>query len=263
MDRLSWPTCILLGILLGLGAVAAQRTEADRTATVTADGAPQQPATSGDDTSSRSDAGSAGDASDVAPDTGRKDNYTVTLTFDDGPHPTYTPEVLDLLEQYDATAVFCMVGKEAAAHPQLVRKVVAAGHSLCNHSYTHDEQLADRTADRIKQEISKTAKALETAVDDADVRYFRQPGVHVQPQVEPIAESFDLAPLNWTIDPRDWSRPGTESIVQGVLSELRPGAIVLLHDGGGDRSQTVAALEQILSGIDLAGYSYVVPGERP
>jgi peptidoglycan/xylan/chitin deacetylase (PgdA/CDA1 family) len=191
------------------------------------------------------------------------DRYTLTLTFDDGPNPTYTPQVLALLHKHDATAVFCVVGQSVHDYPQLVQRTVAAGHTLCNHTYAHDGQFSKRTKQDMVRDISRTKEEIDSAVGGrATVPYFRQPNTYVQPSVMPVLESLDLRPLDWTIDPRDWSRPGADAIVQSVLGQLRPGAVVLLHDGGGDRSQTVAALEQILDGIDAAGYRYVMPGEK-
>ncbi|TDD68306.1 polysaccharide deacetylase family protein [Jiangella aurantiaca] len=197
------------------------------------------------------------------PDTGGvAEDYTVTLTFDDGPHPVYTPQVLELLEEHDAIAVFCMVGQRAREHPEIVRQVVDAGHALCNHTDTHDEKLSERTREEIERQITETDEALDDAVGgDTEVRWFRQPATFVQPQVETVLGDHGLEPLDWTLDPRDWSRPGTESIVQDVLGGLEPGSVILLHDGGGDRSQTVAALDQILTGLDAAGYRYVLPGD--
>lgn len=259
MNQLSWPTTILLGILLGLAAVAADRSVDPPQASAPDPKTSQPPAPSG--------GGGGGDV-ETNPDTGgvpvSADEYVLTLTFDDGPNPTYTPQVLDLLDSHDATAVFCVIGKRVREHPEVVRQIVDAGHALCIHTYTHDEQLSERNRDEIDKEISDTIDAIEAAVgDQTDVRFFRQPNTHVQPQVRPAIDEFRLEPLDWTIDPRDWSRPGSMSIVQDVLNQIRPGAVVLLHDGGGDRSQTVTALEQILDGLDAAGYRHVLPGESP
>ncbi|TDE09441.1 polysaccharide deacetylase family protein [Jiangella asiatica] len=271
MNQLSWPATILLGILLGLAAVGAERS-ADDEGAAAAGGATASPTASsdgGDGPDSGSGSGeSSGDSSadsdgETSPDTGGEPlDYSVTLTFDDGPHPVYTPQVLELLDQYDATAVFCVVGQRLREHPEVVRQIVDAGHALCNHTDTHDDQLSERDRDEIEQQIAEADEAIDTAVgDDVAVRYFRQPNTAVQPEVEEVLDEFGLEPLDWTVDPRDWSRPGTMSIVQDVLGQIRPGAVILLHDGGGDRSQTVAALEQILAGLDAAGYRTVLPGD--
>ncbi|PZF82896.1 polysaccharide deacetylase family protein [Jiangella anatolica] len=274
MNNLSWPATILIGIMVGLIAVAADNRDTDRddpTASPSASASPSAGADSGSGGSGSggsgsgdSDGESGGDSDgDTNPDTGGDpEEYTVTLTFDDGPHPVYTPQVLQLLEEHDAIAVFCMVGRAAREHPELVRQVVDAGHALCNHTDTHDEKLSERTREQIERQITETDEALDDAVGgDTEVRWFRQPGTYVQPQIEGVIDDLGLEPLDWTVDPRDWSRPGTVPIVQSVLSRLEPGSVILLHDGGGDRSQTVAALDQILTGLDAAGYRYVLPGD--
>ncbi|WP_051426066.1 polysaccharide deacetylase family protein [Jiangella gansuensis] len=275
MNNLSWPATILLGIMLGLVAVAAERTADEERRGSIADGAtaaPSEPGATGDADDGRSggdagdegaEGGDGGSGGETSPDTGGASvDYAVTLTFDDGPHPVYTPQVLDLLEQHDATAVFCVVGQRVREHPEVLRQVVDAGHALCNHTDTHDDELADRDRDKIERQIAEADEAIEAALGgEADVPYFRQPNTAVQPEVEPVLDDLGLRPLDWTVDPRDWSRPGTTSIVQDVLGQIRPGAVILLHDGGGDRSQTVAALEQILAGLDAAGYRTVLPGD--
>lgn len=289
MNQLSWPATILLGIMFGLLAVAAARTVEERAA---ADGAdkPSPSASSSADPSSGSDSPGSGSGDSSGSDDGSGENpagdsegssdgdsdgdssgatgvsagsdYSIVLTFDDGPHPTYTPQVLDILEEHDATAVFCVVGERVREHPETLRQIVVAGHALCNHTDTHDELLSERSRAQIERQISATDEAIESAAGgDVEVRWFRQPNTFVQPEVRPVLDGFDLEPLDWTIDPRDWSRPGTMSIVQDVLADVRPGAVVLLHDGGGDRSQTVAALEEILGGLDAASYRTRLPGD--
>jgi peptidoglycan-N-acetylglucosamine deacetylase len=287
VKNMSWPATILIGILIGLIAVAANGEDDTPSAgpsdDVTASPGPDSGEGTGGDSgdeggSGDSDSGSgsddepgdgsgdgSGDGGDGEqnPDTGGDSaEYTVTLTFDDGPHPVYTPQILGTLARHDATAVFCMVGQRVREHPEVVRQVVEAGHALCNHTDTHDEKLSERSRDEIERQITETGEALDDAVGgDAEVRWFRQPNTSVQPQVEAVLGDFDLEPLDWTVDPRDWSRPGAVPIVQATLGEIEPGSIILLHDGGGDRSQTVTALEHILTGLDAAGYRYVLPGD--
>lgn len=268
MNNLSWPACILIGILLGMGFAAADRTVDQRgqDAAGPEAGSGEGSSAAGSDGDGAGDAGGSGDSAQADDESGPtgdpNSGYALTLTFDDGPDPTYTPQVLDLLAEHDATAVFCVVGERVREHPQLVRRIVAEGHALCNHTFSHDDEIGQRDRAAVETEISDTEAAIAEAVDrDVEVAYFRQPNTYVQPRIVPVLDGAGLQPLDWTVDPRDWAQPGTESIVQDVLSEVRPGAIVLLHDGGGDRSQTVAALERILDGLDKAGYRYEFPGE--
>lgn len=182
----------------------------------------------------------------------------VALTFDDGPDPRWTPEVLDLLRRYGAVATFCVVGEQVAAHPDLVRDIVAAGHRLCDHTRTHDEGLPTRSAKQLADEIVGARDDL-AAVVDTRVAYFRAPGGNWSPDVLELAVATGMQPLGWSVDPRDWRRPGAAAIVEAVQRDVRPGAVVLLHDGGGRREQTVAALERLLPWLVEHGYAFAFP----
>jgi peptidoglycan-N-acetylglucosamine deacetylase len=184
---------------------------------------------------------------------------TVTLTFDDGPHPTYTPQVLDLLAEHEATAVFCVVGGKVRDHPELVARIADEGHALCNHTYSHDHELDTRTPDQISAEITETTREIERAAPGAEVVFFRQPGTHVAADVAPIAHHHGLTALDWTVDPKDWDGPGAAAIAKRVIEDIEPGGIVLLHDGGGNRSETVRALAYILTILSAVGYETVIP----
>jgi len=185
-------------------------------------------------------------------------SLTVTLSFDDGPDPRWTPTVLDLLRQYHAKAIFCMVGLHAAANPALVRRIAAEGHVLCDHSWTHDEHLGRRPAGTIEFEVGHTAAVITQAAGVAP-RYYRAPGGNWTPNVIVTAQSHRLHPLGWSVDPADWAKPGTSAIIARVLGTVHPGAVILMHDGYGDRSQSVAALRQILPALAARGYRFTVP----
>ncbi|MEU0563147.1 polysaccharide deacetylase family protein [Dactylosporangium sp. NPDC006015] len=172
----------------------------------------------------------------------------VALTFDDGPWDD-TPAVLDLLAQHRVKATFCMVGRQVAARAEMVRRMVAEGHTLCNHSWSHDEMLRTRTPDQIRSDMQRTNDAIRAVAPGAVIGYFRAPGGNWSPGIVSIAAGLGMTSISWTVDPRDWSGPGVQSIVNTVLTKTRPGGIVLLHDGAGP--QTVAALRTILP--DLAG----------
>ncbi len=169
----------------------------------------------------------------------------VALTFDDGPG-AYTAQVLDLLERYHVRATFCLIGRQVAAYAALVRRIVADGDTLCNHTFTHDLWLGTRSPEVIWSELRRTSDAIHAVVPKAGSGYFRNPGGNFTPTTIAIARSLGMASIYWSVDPRDWSRPGTEAIISIVVGRTRPGSIVLMHDGGGDRSQTVTALRTIL-----------------
>ncbi|NES31514.1 polysaccharide deacetylase family protein [Micromonospora terminaliae] len=170
----------------------------------------------------------------------------IALTFDDGPDPHWTPQVLALLKEYGVKATFCIVGENAEAHPDLVRSIVADGHTLCNHSWNHDITLGDRSPDAVRDDLSRTNDAILAAAPDARIAYFRQPGGAWTHQVVSVCEELGMTPLHWAVDPTDWQLPGAAKITETVLTETRPGSIVLMHDAGGDRSGTVEALQHLL-----------------
>lgn len=185
----------------------------------------------------------------------------VALTFDDGPNPRYTPQILDLLARYRAVGTFCMVGSEAARYPNLVHQVVSAGMRLCDHTMTHEESLPALPKSRIEAEIVGGKSELLTAAGrDVTVGYFRAPAGRWSEQVRHIAARHGMKPLSWSVDPRDWNRPGTQVLVARIKRSVHPGAIILLHDGGGRRDQTVAALSQLLPWFIEHGYRFDVPG---
>ncbi|SBT48472.1 polysaccharide deacetylase family protein [Micromonospora auratinigra] len=170
----------------------------------------------------------------------------IALTFDDGPDPRYTPQVLALLREHGVKATFCVVGQNAQDHPDLIQAIVAEGHTLCNHSWSHDITLGKRSPDAIRADLLRTNDAIRAAVPDARIAYFRQPGGAWTYPVVSVCEELGMAPLHWTVDPSDWQAPGAAKITNAVLSEVGPGSIVLMHDAGGDRTGTVDALQRLL-----------------
>jgi peptidoglycan/xylan/chitin deacetylase (PgdA/CDA1 family) len=173
----------------------------------------------------------------------------IALTFDDGPDPRWTPAVLALLRQYRVHATFCLVGAHVVRHPDLVRRIAEDGHALCDHTWGHDEQLPRRSPAAIRADLRRTSEAIERASGGRAPAYFRAPGGNWSAAVVTEARRLGLRPLGWSVDPRDWTRPPAATITRTVLGAARGGPIVLLHDGYGDRSVTVAALRTILAGL--------------
>jgi peptidoglycan/xylan/chitin deacetylase (PgdA/CDA1 family) len=172
----------------------------------------------------------------------------VALTFDDGPFAN-SNQVLDLLAQYHLKASFCVIGRQVAGYAAVIRRIVAEGHTLCNHTWSHDLDLRTRPADQIEAEMQKTSDAIHAIVPGVPLKYFREPGGNWSDQTVSIAASLGMAPLHWSADPQDWRRPPPQAIINYVLSHTGPGSIVLMHDGGGDRSNTVTALRTILPNL--------------
>ena len=179
----------------------------------------------------------------------------VALTFDDGPSPVYTPQILQVLTADHAPASFQIVGEEGAAYPAVLRQEVADGMTLTNHTWTHVD-LATLPLSGWPGEVDNT-DALLAGVTGHPTRCRRPPYGDTDAAVAGQLGQRGLAELYWDVDPSDYLRPGASVIVQRVLSALHPGAIVGMHDGGGDRSQTVAALPAIISGIRAVGYQIV------
>jgi peptidoglycan/xylan/chitin deacetylase (PgdA/CDA1 family) len=184
----------------------------------------------------------------------------VALTFDDGPW-TNTPTVLDLLAQYHIKATFCVIGRQVPAHAALIRRIVAEGHTLCNHTWSHDLTLRARPAERIRAELQQTNDAIHAVVPGAVIRYFRNPGGNFSPLTVSIAASMGMTSIYWSVDPQDWRNPGVQPIITNVLTHTGPGSIVLLHDGGG--LQTVAALRTILPSLAHRYTLIALPDTEP
>jgi peptidoglycan/xylan/chitin deacetylase (PgdA/CDA1 family) len=178
----------------------------------------------------------------------------VHLTFDDGPTPAWTPRVLELLARHRAQATFFVVGRQAAAHPELVRQAWAAGHGVGNHTWTH-RRLTRLGAGALQAEVGPTSAAIQRATG-APVRCLRPPHGTVDAATAAQARALGLRLVMWDVDSNDWRRPGAGVIAGRVLGRVRAGDVVLLHDGGGDRSQTVAALQQVLASLSARGFRF-------
>ena len=179
---------------------------------------------------------------------------TVALTFDDGPDPTWTPQVLDLLARHGAVATFCLLGENAERHPELVTAIVGAGMRLCDHSRTHEVDPADPAEGLARAELVE--------LSGAEVEWFRAPRGEWSESVRAAAGAQGMRPLGWSVDSRDWTRPGAAAIVARVQQGIHPGAVVLLHDGGGRRDQTVAALDELLGWLSAQCYTTAFPDGR-
>ena len=179
----------------------------------------------------------------------------MALTFDDGPSPTYTPQILGLLRRDHVPATFFVIGELAERYPDLVRAEIRSGMSVGNHSWDHPESppFVDLAPARVRSEISRTNAELARLGDRAHL--FRPPGGSFDPSLVAVAQAESVRVVLWDVDPRDWAPGATaRKIARAVLENVKPGAIVELHDGGGDRSATVAALPKIIRGIRRMGF---------
>ncbi|WP_239984826.1 polysaccharide deacetylase family protein [Sporolactobacillus pectinivorans] len=188
----------------------------------------------------------------------RNHQKSVALTFDDGPHPVYTPQVLDVLKKYHAKATFFLIGKRMQAYPDLVKREVAEGHELGNHTFSH-VSLHGKSNAFFLNEVSKTDDLINQYQGPPRIRLLRPPGGDINAQTVLISEKnhFEIILWSWNQDPKDWSKPGVSRIVRHVLTNIKSGDIILLHDSGGNRKQTVAALKIIIPTLQSRGYKFV------
>ncbi|MCX4527797.1 MULTISPECIES: polysaccharide deacetylase family protein [unclassified Streptomyces] len=177
----------------------------------------------------------------------------VNITIDDGPDPRWTPQILDILKRHDVKATFCMVGPQAKAHPDLVKKVVEGGHRLCDHTMDHDTSMDKKPVAYQEQQILEAKKLIEEAAGGAKVEYYRAPGGAFTPDSRRIAAANGMRPLGWNVDTKDFQKPGVAAIVNSVKREIGNGPTVLFHDGGGNRTQSVEALDQVLAWLKDQG----------
>lgn len=178
----------------------------------------------------------------------------VYLTFDDGPSPAYTPKVLVTLARYGVRATFFEIGQNVAAHPSLTAEVARQGHSVQNHSWSHPD-LRRLSGSALDSQMSATDRAIRARTGRTPT-CLRPPYGAVNATVRSHAAALGKQVVLWSVDPADWSRPGTAAIRSRVLNSVRPGSVILLHDGGGDRSQTVAALPAVISTLKARGYGF-------
>jgi peptidoglycan/xylan/chitin deacetylase (PgdA/CDA1 family) len=178
----------------------------------------------------------------------------IALTIDDGPSPIYTPQILQILDKYHVTASFSMVGENVTYYPSVARDVAEAGHLIVNHTWDH-ANLSRLTESQTRAEIGNATDAIHDAVGRTPT-IFRAPyGAWSRTTLEYCA-SEHLMPLDWSVDPRDWARPGVSKIVANIMKNTATGSIILEHDGGGNRSETVAALKIAIPRLLDAGYHF-------
>ncbi len=196
----------------------------------------------------------------------------IALTFDDGPDPRWTPQILDVLKQKGVRASFFIIGENAGSNADLVRREVAEGHDVGNHSFTHPN-LSILPESLVKLELDTTRKLFES-ITNRSMRLFRPPYLGdadptTYDQIEPvrIAQNMGFITVGLRIDPDDWQQPGVQTIINETIKQIEStdedvtGHIVLLHDSGGDRSQTLAALPILIDTLRAKGYELVPVSE--
>ncbi|MBR7836745.1 polysaccharide deacetylase family protein [Actinospica durhamensis] len=180
----------------------------------------------------------------------------IALTMDDGPDPAYTPQVLEVLARYKVKATFNMIGRQVGANLSLVREVSAAGHTVTNHTWDHAD-LTHYTLAQVLSEMDRCNDALADANQHPTI--FRAPYGNWSKAVFQACARRELRPVGWSVDPRDWdtAHVDTQQIVQNVLHHTHPHSIILEHDGGGVRANTVAALKIFIPALLERGFHFV------
>lgn len=179
----------------------------------------------------------------------------VALTFDDGPHPRYTPEILDILKEYGVTATFFAVGSNAENYPHLIRRICEEGHELGNHTHNHFH-VAKLSREALCRDID-SAQAVLTRISGQNVRLFRPPEGVCTEDLKSYCEQKGMTILLWSIDTRDWAHTPVAEICENVKNNVKDGSIILMHDFIGKNSPTPAALRCIIPMLQELGYELV------
>ncbi|MBU5355229.1 polysaccharide deacetylase family protein [Paenibacillus barcinonensis] len=184
----------------------------------------------------------------------------VAFTFDDGPHPVYTPQVLDIFRRAGGHATFFMIGEEMEAHPDIAAEVHREGHEIANHTYTHPN-LTELTLEEAGEELRR-AEQLVQKVTGGSARSFRPPYFGVNDDILALAAERGYRTIGAANGAaRDWDNPGTQHIVEHSRSAVKPGSVLIFHDGYGDRSQTVEAVRVLVEELTADGYRLVTVSE--
>jgi len=177
----------------------------------------------------------------------------VALTFDDGPHPKNTPRLLDILKARNVKATFFVIGRSVDTYPHIARRIVAEGHEIGNHTYTHGK-LTSMSDAKVREEIDKSRRAIGRATG-VKARTMRPPyGALLQRQREMLHREYGFPTILWSVDPLDWQRPGVSVVRQRIVDGARPGGILLAHDL---HSSTVDAMPSTIDALLKKGFKFV------
>jgi peptidoglycan/xylan/chitin deacetylase (PgdA/CDA1 family) len=163
--------------------------------------------------------------------------------------------MLDLLAEHQVRATFFTIGSQVKEHPKLTRRLVDAGHQICNHTMNHPVSFKGLSKKRLETEIGEAHDRI-AQITGVVPTFFRAPGGSWSPQVLDVVAEHEMLPLDWAVDPRDWARPGVGRIRKALL-KCESGDILLVHDGGGDRSQTLKALRKVIPELKKRGMTFV------
>lgn len=189
----------------------------------------------------------------------KNDEMKIALTFDDGPHPEYTKQILDILDQYEIKATFFMVGENVDYYPEIAKEVIRRGNEVGNHTYTHCSKTLKNKKD-LMNEMERCQNALYELCEYRP-GIFRPPGGYCTKTVTSCAAEYDFGVILWNIDTRDWAHTKSEKIVDNVLNYVSSGDILLFHDYISGKSPTPEALKRIIPELLSRGYQFVTVSE--
>ncbi|MGY4644014.1 polysaccharide deacetylase family protein [Cellulomonas sp. URHB0016] len=187
----------------------------------------------------------------------RSPGRTLSLTFDDGPHPENTPALLRVLGRHSVTAVFFVCGAEVAEHPEIVRETAALGHVLGNHTMHHDD-LETWPAHRVEADLRATNAAVEAAAPGTPIPYFRAPYLRWGDSRQ-VAHDLGMRRVDCRFHVADWEPQTADALYERLVAGAEPGAVILLHDGGGDRTATVEAVDRFIPEMRSRGWEFDLP----
>jgi peptidoglycan/xylan/chitin deacetylase (PgdA/CDA1 family) len=185
----------------------------------------------------------------------------VALTFDDGPNPPDTYALLAVLKKHHVKATFCLWGDHVVQHPEVARAITRDGHRLCNHTMHHDN-LAGWSPEQIRADLVQTSAVIREIVPTGKIDYFRAPFGAWGPHSAQVAADLGMQPLGWQSLIFDWENRTAEDLTQQLLDAAQPGAVILAHDGGGDRRATVQAIDRAIPVLKAQGFRFDRP-EKP
>jgi len=186
----------------------------------------------------------------------------VALSFDDGPDPKWTPSIMAILKEEGVPATFCVVGYSVRRYPDLLKAERDAGHTFCDHTLDH-AHLPKLPHDGVVSQVKGMSDLLVSILGGAPPTVMRPPYGEVSPDVITVTHAVGMRVLKWNVDSQDYNKPSPERIMSNVMTTVKPGSVVLMHDGGGDRSHTVAALRPLIRALKAQGYAFATPTTVP
>ena len=190
---------------------------------------------------------------------GPTDQKRIALTFDDGPDPRFSNDVLDVLKQYNVPATFFVLGSKAVANPEIVKRMQNEGHVIGNHTYAHPNLVEEADLETLEREVTRTEDALNEIIGYR-TKLFRPPFGFLYNELVEKLGNMNYYVIAWSVDSLDWQEDPPEVITSKVVDNIHPGAIILMHDGAessGDRTNTILSLQQIIPILQEQGYEFV------